>query len=57
MLSVPKLDTLDSGAPGAVEEPDDLLGLPANHNLVMVMVRLVRGGLKNCLFCFLIFPK
>ena len=37
MLSVPKLDILDSGAPKAVEKPDDLLGLPADHNLMMTI--------------------
>ena len=37
MLSVPKLDTRDSGAPEAVEEADDLLGLPADHNLMMTI--------------------
>ena len=41
MLSVPKLDTLDSGAPGAVEEPDDLLCLPTNHNLKMMTIILM----------------
>ena len=38
MLSVPKLDILDSGAPKAVEKPDDLLGLPADHNLKMMTI-------------------